>query len=60
LENFREIYQPNNRECEAQSTLKNFPPPNLKAFERVRTQSTFKNYPYHVSNCIPSAYAIYF
>jgi len=39
--NSREIYQPNNRECEAQSALKNYPPPNLKAFEIVRTQSTF-------------------
>src|SRR6218665_2359199 len=59
-EKFCEIYQPNNCECEAQSTLKNYPPPNFKAFERVRTQSTFKNYPYDPSSYLPSAYAIYF
>ena len=28
--NFRKIYQPNNCECEAQSTFKNYPPQTLK------------------------------
>src|SRR6218665_18564 len=50
MDKFSENLPTEQSECEAQSTLKNSPLPNLKAVERVRTQSTFKNYPYDLSS----------
>src|SRR6218665_410752 len=50
MDKFSENLPTEQSECEAQFTLKNQPLPNLKAVERVRTQSTFKNYPYDPSS----------
>src|SRR6218665_2557794 len=50
VEKFSENLPSEQTECEAQFTFKNQPLPNLKAVERARTQSTFKNYPYDPSS----------
>src|SRR6218665_4041112 len=50
MDKFSENLPTEQSECEAQFTLKNQPLPNLKAVERVRTQSPFKNYPYDPSS----------